>query len=300
LSTDLLALLKLPPGPACVAVACSGGRDSIALLHATASAAQLVPGLVVAALHVHHGLSLQADAWAEHVAAQCGVWAEQGLPVRAVVQRVHCDLAAGRSVEAVAREARYAALAQMALEQGAAAVLLAHHRRDQAETFLLQALRGAGVAGLAAMPEEVERDGVRWLRPWLGVAREAIEAYVRDRQLPFVDDDSNDDTRFARNRLRHRVWPPLGCRHFRRQSRPWLMRHAACPMRSMCWMWPWRHGCVVCAVAQAQVVLAMAMAMAVLAMAVVTVVTRAARPARSVRRSWAWRVGASLTGRTAA
>jgi tRNA(Ile)-lysidine synthase len=209
LSTDLLALLALPPGPACVAVACSGGRDSIALLHATASAAQHVPGLAVVALHVHHGLSPQADAWAAHVVAQCGAWAAQGLPVRAVVQRVNCDLAGGRSVEAAAREARYAALAHMACEQGAAMVLLAHHRRDQAETFLLQALRGAGVAGLAAMPDEALREGVLWVRPWLGVAREAIEAYVRDQRIPFIDDDSNDDTRFARNRLRHQVWPPL-------------------------------------------------------------------------------------------
>jgi tRNA(Ile)-lysidine synthase len=209
LSADLLAPLTLPSGPACVAVACSGGRDSIALLHATVSAARHVPGLAVVALHVHHGLSPQADAWAAHVVAHCGTWAEQGLPVSAVVQRVQCELGSGRSVEAAAREVRYAALAEMARERGAATVLLAHHRRDQAETFLLQALRGAGVAGLAAMPDEVVRGSVRWVRPWLGVAREAIEAYVHAHHIPFVDDDSNDDTRFARNRLRHQVWQPL-------------------------------------------------------------------------------------------
>src|SRR6185295_9980558 len=82
-------------------------------------------------------------------------------------------------------------------------------RRDQAETFLLQALRSAGVAGLAGMPREAERDGVTWLRPWLDVPREAVESYLRRYRLRYVDDDSNIDTRWARNRLRHDVWPAL-------------------------------------------------------------------------------------------
>lgn len=88
-------------------------------------------------------------------------------------------------------------------------VLVAHHRRDQAETFLLQALRGAGVDGLAAMPRVARRDGVIWGRPWLGWPREAIEAYVKRHRLRHVDDASNDDPRFARNRLRAGVWPTL-------------------------------------------------------------------------------------------
>lgn len=194
--------------PACVAVACSGGRDSIALLHATASAARDVPGLAVVALHVHHGLSAQADHWAGHVQAQCDAWAAQGLPVSAVVRRVQC-VPAGRSLEAVAREARYAALAEMALQAGADLVLLAHHRRDQAETVLLQALRGGGVAALAAMPASAQRHGVRWCRPWLDHPREAVEAYVQAHDLAYVDDDSNADLRFSRNRVRADVWPAL-------------------------------------------------------------------------------------------
>src|SRR5205814_322114 len=104
---------------------------------------------------------------------------------------------------------RYRALRQMAISHGASLVLLAHHRRDQAETFVLQALRSAGVAGLSGMPREIERDGLTWARPWLDVAREQIEAYVRRNRLTHVDDDSNEDTRFARNRLRHAVWPAL-------------------------------------------------------------------------------------------
>lgn len=198
----------LPEGAACVAVACSGGRDSIALLHATAKAACDVPGLSVVALHVHHGLSPQADAWAALVQDTCDSWAAGGWPVRASVRLVQCQLD-GRGMEAAAREARYAALAEMAQDAGADMVLLAHHRRDQAETVLLQALRGGSVAGLSAMPADVVRDGVRWVRPWLSHRREAIEAYVEAHGLCFVDDDSNRDTRFARNRLRQVVWAPL-------------------------------------------------------------------------------------------
>ena len=97
----------------------------------------------------------------------------------------------------------------MALAGGADLVLLGHHRRDQAETFLLQALRGGGVAALAAMPKLARRDGITWARPWLDVPREAIEAYAREHRLRWVEDDSNDDDRFARNRLRLRVWPAL-------------------------------------------------------------------------------------------
>jgi tRNA(Ile)-lysidine synthase len=88
-------------------------------------------------------------------------------------------------------------------------VLLAHHRLDQAETFLLQALRGAGPAGLAAMPRQALREGIVWARPWLDQPRRAIEAYARRHRLSFVDDPSNADPSLARNRLRHRLWPAL-------------------------------------------------------------------------------------------
>jgi tRNA(Ile)-lysidine synthase len=88
-------------------------------------------------------------------------------------------------------------------------VALAHHRADQAETFLLQALRGAGAAGLASMPAVALRDGVTWVRPWLEQPREAIEAYVRTHRIRYVDDASNADPRFARNRLRLEVMPTL-------------------------------------------------------------------------------------------
>lgn len=186
-----------------VAVAVSGGRDSVALLHATRAVAAPL-GVEVHALHVHHGLMREADAWRDRLAALCERW-----DVPLSVQRLEGKPAKGDSVEAWARRERYAALAQMAREADASLVLLAHHRRDQAETFLLQALRGAGAAGLAAMPRSFERDAMQWARPWLDLPREAIERYVRRHRLPYVDDTSNDDPRFARGRLRREVWPAL-------------------------------------------------------------------------------------------
>jgi len=192
----------------CVAVAWSGGRDSTALLHATLSAARPL-GFQVVALHVHHGLSPHADAWAEFCAEQCRRWQRRGHEVELHIARLKDRPARGESIEAWARKARYRALHEMAQREGATLVLLAHHRRDQAETVLLQALRGAGVAGLAGMPRCVGRDGITWARPWLAQGRETIDAYVRRHRLRHIDDDSNADARFARNRLRLAVWPAL-------------------------------------------------------------------------------------------
>lgn len=191
-----------------VAVAASGGRDSTALLHATCHAARDL-GLEVVALHVHHGLMPQADAWAAQVRRQCARWASAGLPLRCVVHRLTTGPTKGQSVEAWARRERYRALAAMAREEGADLVLLAHHRQDQAETVLLQALRGAGPAGLAAMPRCAQREGLHWCRPWLDRPRAAIEAYVRRHRLSHVDDGSNHDPRYARSRLRQVLWPRL-------------------------------------------------------------------------------------------
>lgn len=97
----------------------------------------------------------------------------------------------------------------MALAGGTDLVLLGHHRRDQAETFLLQALRSGGVAALSAMPKSVRRDGITWARPWLDAPAADIEAHAHRHRLRWIDDDSNTDTRFARNRLRAEVWPAM-------------------------------------------------------------------------------------------
>jgi len=194
--------------PQRVAVAVSGGRDSTALWHATACAAR-GGALEVVALHVHHGLQAGADDWLAHLQRQARRWAARGLPVRLSWHRLQGTPARGDSLEAWARRERYAALAAMARAEGIGMVLLAHHRRDQAETFLLQALRGAGTAGLAGMPREAVRDGIVWARPWLDQPREAIEAYLRRHHLRHVEDLSNADPRFARSRLRQAVLPLL-------------------------------------------------------------------------------------------
>jgi len=190
-------------------VAVSGGRDSLALLHAATRAAASAEGIEVWALHVHHGLIPQADEWWSALQRQCRRWARRGLPVRFAGERLQGSPAAGQSVEAWARVGRYDALTRMAHERHIGLVLLAQHRCDQAETVLLQALRSGGPAGLSAMPRTIRRDGIEWVRPWLDKPRSAIEAYVRRHRLRYVDDPSNEDVRLARNRLRHQVWTVL-------------------------------------------------------------------------------------------
>ncbi len=190
-----------------VRVALSGGRDSIVLLHALHEARRDDTSWALQAHHVHHGLSLNADAWVAHCEAVCCA-----LKVPLAVSRVHVDRNDPRGIEAAARDARYAALQagatgdQSKPATGATIIALAHHARDQAETVLLQLLRGAGPAGLAAMPA---KDGDLYSRPLLALPHAAIAAYATRRQLTWIDDDSNGDQRFARNRLRHAVWPVL-------------------------------------------------------------------------------------------
>lgn len=197
-----------PSAGATVAVAFSGGRDSLALLHATANAAGEL-GLQVVALHVHHGLLAEADAWVASADRLCARWRRSGLPVRLRWARIESAPGAGDSTEAWARRERYRALTRLATEEGAGLVLLAHHRRDQAETVFLQALRHAGPRGLAAMPTSALRDGITFARPWLDQPRDAIDAYVRRHRLAPIEDPSNQDARWARNRLRLQVWPVL-------------------------------------------------------------------------------------------
>lgn len=190
-----------------IAVACSGGRDSTALLHTCWRWARAA-GAVVHALHVNHGLNASDDAAELHLRAQCKRWSRLW-PVHWHRRRLANQPKVGESVEAWGRRERYQALAEMAKLAGSEVVLLAHHREDQAETFLIQAMRGAGPAGLAAMPLQTVRGGVVWMRPWLRVASDGIESYVRRWHLSYTRDASNDDHRFGRNRIRHRVWTKL-------------------------------------------------------------------------------------------
>ena len=180
-----------------VCVALSGGSDSTVLLHALAALhAQQPSGFSLAAHHVHHGLSSNADAWAKHCEQLC---AALGVPF--TMSRVMIDTKSGNGIEATARLARYGVLSEVSAD----VMALAHHARDQAETLLLQLLRGSGPAGLAAMPVEA----ARCARPLLDVPKKALQAYANAHALTWVEDESNTDNRFSRNRLRNTVWPAL-------------------------------------------------------------------------------------------
>lgn len=183
-----------------VAVAFSGGLDSTVLLHAAVRAAAGQQWII--ALHVHHGLHPLADDWLAHCERTA-----MALGARFACARLHGAPARGDSVEAWAREGRHRALHDMASAAGVDLLMLAHHRQDQAETFLLQALRGAGVAGLSGMPKLQWRDGLCWARPWLDLPRDAIRAYAEQHGLDWIEDPSNADPRFSRNRLRQALWP---------------------------------------------------------------------------------------------
>ncbi len=182
--------------PCRIAVALSGGRDSIALLDALARVAPR-HRIELSALHVHHGLSANADSWAAFCSAEC---AKRDVPL--VVHRARVERRGGTSLEATARAARYAAFAAV----DADFVALAHHADDQAETLLLQLLRGAGPHGLAAMPaQRAARSGPALLRPLLALPRSAIDAYAKARALAWVDDESNADIDVKRNFIRHEI-----------------------------------------------------------------------------------------------
>lgn len=187
---------------AALAVALSGGADSAALLHAVATVARGLPGLRLRALHVDHGLQAAARKLREaasEVSAQCGV------PLQVLEVRVASGT--GESIEAAARDARYAALA-LALAPGET-LLTAHHREDQAETVLLQMLRGAGLPGIAAMPAVARLGSGTLVRPLLDMPRAALLDYSHEHGLPHHPDPMNADPRYDRAYVRAEVWPRL-------------------------------------------------------------------------------------------
>ena len=191
-----------------VAVALSGGLDSMVLLR-LAHAHVRAQGGTLSAFHVHHGLSPHADAWRDHCAA-----AAAALDVPFDWRAVQVDK--GRSgTEAAARKARYAALGDMCRAHGAELLLTAHHLDDQAETVLLQLLRGSGPVGLSGMDAANRAPGLlgdarlRMARPLLAVARADLEQIAQEEGIRWVEDESNSDPRYTRNALRHSVMPAL-------------------------------------------------------------------------------------------
>ncbi|GKS97179.1 tRNA lysidine(34) synthetase TilS [Acidovorax sp. SUPP2825] len=187
-----------------LAVGLSGGADSTALLLACAGR---WPGQVHA-FHVHHGLQAAADGFERHCADLCQ---RQGVPLQ--VARVNARPAPGQSPEDTARRMRYeafAGLAQVTLGHVAIkTIALAQHADDQAETLLLALSRGAGVPGLASMPAHWQRDGLDWHRPLLRVAGADVRAWLVARGEAWVEDPTNGDEHYTRNRIRHRLLPAI-------------------------------------------------------------------------------------------
>lgn len=187
-----------------LAVAYSGGADSSALLLACAAR---WPGQVHA-VHVHHGLQAAADDFASHCRTVCSAL---GVPL--AVAHVQARHASGQSPEDAARRARYGAIAEVARRDWAQAgpcdVALAQHADDQVETVLLALSRGAGLPGLAAMPAQWQRDGLAYHRPLLGVPGAALRRWLVEQGAAWIEDPTNTDAAFTRNRIRAQLLPAL-------------------------------------------------------------------------------------------
>ena len=183
-----------------VCVGLSGGRDSVVLLHLICSLRKEI-AINVGVIHVNHQISPNANRWADFCVALC---AELDVPLR--VERVDVARDSGKGLEASARNARYAAYASVDVDL----IVLGHHRADQAETVLLQALRGAGLAGIRGMPVMKKiRANKQLFRPLLDVAPEILADYANAHSLEWINDESNNDRRYTRNYVRHEILPSL-------------------------------------------------------------------------------------------
>ncbi len=190
-----------------VLVAYSGGLDSHVLLHAAVHGIrdEGKKSLNIRAIHINHNLQPESATWVEHCRRVC-----QQLAVELEIVTLQLAIPPGSSTEAVARAARYQAFHEH-LQPGEV-LLTAHHQDDQAETLLLNLLRGSGPEGLAAMPESRSFAASVLLRPLLGLNRAQLQAYAQQQQLQWLDDPSNASLQFDRNYLRHAVMPRLTAR----------------------------------------------------------------------------------------
>lgn len=181
-------------------VAYSGGLDSTVLLHQLDQSRKEVP-YILRAVHIHHGLNPKANDWQQHCESIC-----RDLNVELTVHKL--DLSSSHeNVEERARDLRYEFFASLLQENDC--LLTGHHQDDQAETVLLQLTRGAGPKGLSAMPEKNVLGKGFLLRPFLNMARDELLSYAREHQLQWIDDDSNENTRFTRNFMRQEILPIL-------------------------------------------------------------------------------------------
>ncbi|WP_242489898.1 tRNA lysidine(34) synthetase TilS [Noviherbaspirillum cavernae] len=196
-------------GVPAIAIAYSGGLDSSVLLalmqrYAARRAIRLF------AFHIHHGISPNADLWLAHCQREC-----ERLGIAFEARRIAITGREQSGLEEAARISRYAALGELCRVHNVPLLLTAHHQDDQAETVLLQLLRGSGVAGLAGMeevnaaPDLLGSADLLMARPLLAASRAELESYAASEGVAYVEDESNADTRYARNALRHRVMPAL-------------------------------------------------------------------------------------------
>ena len=188
---------KTPPAP--LAVAFSGGLDSTVLLHATIKAHGKKN---VHAFHVHHGIQKEADQWQAHCKALANKFG------------CHFDtrnvkLNKSSNIESQARNLRYEALTEMCQAHKIQDLLLAHHLDDQAETVLIQLMRGAGLPGLSAMPQVKSKELIHLWRPFLNMRRKDLEIYAKEHQLTWIEDPSNQDESYRRNAIRKTILPTL-------------------------------------------------------------------------------------------
>lgn len=187
-------------------LALSGGLDSCVLLHLLAASKQTI-SFNLHALHVHHGLSANADSWADFCAKQCAL-----LNVPLEIVHVNIDENTKLGIEAAARKLRYEALFNYKKNEVLPDfIVTAHHQDDQAETLLLQLFRGAGVKGLASMATVDEPR--RLLRPLLDASRKTLQEYAEQHHIQWCDDESNHNTDYERNFVRHEVMPVLEARY---------------------------------------------------------------------------------------
>lgn len=185
-------------------VAYSGGLDSHVLLHTLVSLREKFP-IKLRAIHIHHGLSQNADAWFDHCKEVCDT-----LKIEWMGRRISAKAAVGESPEETARRFRYAAFIELLSTEDI--LLTAHHQNDQAETVLLQLLRGAGPKGLAAMPSIKKLGTSQQARPLLDITRQELIAYATKHQLKWIEDESNANVSYSRNFIRHQIMPLLADR----------------------------------------------------------------------------------------
>lgn len=201
-STELVSVLSSLPSTNHYWLAYSGGMDSTVMLHAISRVSENFGDSKISAVHVHHGISENADAWVDHCQQFC-----KGLEIDLTVLHVNAQIKNGESPEEKARQLRYQAIQELMKKNDI--LLTAHHQNDQAETYLLHLLRGSGPRGLSCMPL-IREFGCGYIaRPLLSFNRKQLADYARQEQLQWINDESNKNIDLDRNYIRNEILPVI-------------------------------------------------------------------------------------------